>query len=86
METEKWTESDVEKLFTNPFYCINFSDSLFGQHQPMITEEEWIRVQIKLIKDMGQEKYFKTLLDSIKNPLTSGDYPTTYGYTPGSEE
>lgn len=62
----KITQTELNKMLCNPFYAINFGSGLFGDHEPMISEKEWVRVQKILIEEMGQDKYFKLLLDVLK--------------------
>ena len=65
----KITIGDISGMLAQPFYAINFSESLFGDHEPMISEDEWIKVQIQLLKEMTQEEYFKELLKALKDPV-----------------
>ncbi len=73
MKKGKLTVKMLNRILVDPFYCINFNESHFGEHQPMVTKEEWIKCQIikiegsKVEKGMGLEKYFKLLLDVLEN-------------------
>lgn len=68
---ENLNTNDVGKIIAQPFYAIEISESLFGSHEPMITKDEWVRCQIKLLKELGEHKYFETLLESLESPVLS---------------
>lgn len=55
-------ELETAKLLMNPFYCITIDSNLSEDHIPLISKEMWIQAQIKLIKELGNEEYFKNLL------------------------
>jgi hypothetical protein len=41
-------------------------------HEPMVTEEQWIKANIEVIKELGSEKWLKNLLENLKgNFVTS---------------
>jgi hypothetical protein len=46
-----WTPSDVERILVNPFYAITFSDTLFGEHPTLVSREQWITTNLRLIRD-----------------------------------
>ena len=62
----KLKEEDVERIFSNPYYCL--SDWTIGKdgHEALVSEEVWIKSGIKLINEIGAEKYLKHLLDNLK--------------------
>lgn len=62
----KLTKNDVARMFVNPFYCINLDEGLFGDHQPMVTEKEWIQTNKVVIAEMGVDKWLKELLEVLK--------------------
>lgn len=55
-------ELETAKLLMNPFYCITIDGNLSEDHIPLISKEMWIQTQIKLVKELGSEEYFKNLL------------------------
>ncbi len=80
MNGEKITQWELQKIFTQPFYAINFHESLFGEHETIITRKQWIEVGCKLIKDIGPEAFLGTLLDSLENPITMDESGSVGGY------
>jgi hypothetical protein len=53
-------------MFINPYYAIQFDESLFGDHPPLIDEATWIKAQYKLLTELGPDAYFQRLLDVLK--------------------
>ena len=66
-----FTPADVTGIVGNPFYAINIAPVLAEPHPPLISEQEWITANIKLIEDLGPEAYLHNLLSILK-----GNYPT----------
>ena len=67
----KFTPADVTAIVGNPFSAINIAPVLAQPHPPLISEQEWITANIKLIEDLGPEAYLHNLLSILK-----GNYPT----------
>lgn len=59
-------EEAAELLLSNPFYAINISENLCLPHKTIISEEEFIRVGVKTIKERGPETYLRNLLENLK--------------------
>jgi hypothetical protein len=57
----------TNKIFANPFYCLEKIDSIFvAKHIPLVSEEDWIKAGVKIIEEIGAEKYLKLVLDNLK--------------------
>ena len=67
---DNWTPADVTGMVANPFYAITIDEMLTMPHEPMITEDEWIKANVQLIKQLGPEPYLRNLLSVLK-----GNYP-----------
>lgn len=65
-----WTKKDVEHLLINPFYAVNLSADLFGEHEPLVSEEDWIAANARLIEEIGAAAWLEKLLAVLQ-----GDYP-----------
>jgi hypothetical protein len=65
---DKLKIEDISRILANPFYCINISENMVGEHEPLISEEDWIKAGVKSIKEDGDggEKYLKHLLENLK--------------------
>ena len=66
-------ENDVKDLFINPYYAITVAPVLATEHEPMVSEEQWIKVNLELMEQMGSEAWLKQLLTTLKrNDIPSG--------------
>jgi hypothetical protein len=65
-----WTPGDIAGMIADPFYAINFDDELALPHEPMISEDDWIKANVNLIRELGPEPYVRNLLSILK-----GNYP-----------
>jgi len=65
----------TKKMFVNPYYAININPSLVEEHEPMVSKKEWIQANIKLMDEIGQEKWLKLLLSVLQDnrPRTTRD-------------
>jgi hypothetical protein len=61
-----WVPSDIARMLMNPFYAIDINPSLALPHEPLISEEEWIAVNLQMIADIGPESFLRTLLHVLK--------------------
>jgi hypothetical protein len=69
-DREDWTAGDVPSMIANPFYAITIDEGLCLHHEPMISEDEWVKANAKLISELGPEPYLRHLLSVLK-----GNYP-----------
>ena len=69
-DDDEWTPGDVTSMIANPFYAINIDDGLAVPHEPLISEDDWVKANIRLIGELGAEPYLRNLLSVLK-----GDYP-----------
>ena len=56
----------------NPTLTINVSYRLQGEHPPLVTREEWVKANVKLIDELGTTAWLWLLLEVLE---TGG--PTT---------
>ena len=66
-----WTPGDVTGIVGNPFYAITVDEMFTVPHEPMLSEDEWIAANVKLIKQLGPGAWLRNLLSILK-----GNYPT----------
>ena len=67
---DDWTAGDITGIVANPFYAINIDQGLALPHEPMISEDDWIKANVKLISELGPGPYLRNLLSILK-----GNYP-----------
>ncbi len=60
----------ITGIVANPFYAINIDQGLALPHEPMISEDDWIKTNVKLIRELGPGPYPRNLLSILK-----GNYP-----------
>ncbi len=69
-DEDEWAPGDIAGMIANPFYAINIDDGLAMPHEPLISEDDWIKANVRLIKELGPEPYLRNLLSILK-----GNYP-----------
>ncbi len=58
-DQEDWTSGDVASMVANPFYAAL-------PHEPLISEDGWVKANVGLIKELGPEAYLRNLLSLLK--------------------
>ena len=48
-----WTEDDVFRIMVNPFSVIEIHPHLTVPHEAIVSEDQWIAVNTRLIRDYG---------------------------------
>lgn len=67
-----WVASDLVKLLVNPIYAIEIDPHLATPHEPLVSEEEWIAVNLRFISEAGPEAFLRTVLNVLKGGWMSG--------------
>jgi hypothetical protein len=68
----EWTPGDVNAMAINPFYAIQIEPSLAEPHEPLVSEDQWVAANIKVLDEIGAEAYLRSLLSVLK-----GNFPTS---------
>ncbi len=55
-------ENDVKNMLINPYYAINIHPDLADEHEPLVTEEQWVQANLKLIDEIGAHEWLEHLL------------------------
>lgn len=55
-------QEDVKDMIANPFYAINIEPELALEHQPLVSESQWIAANLKLMDEIGAEEWLERLL------------------------
>jgi len=42
-DDDEWTPGDVTSMIANPFYAINIDEGLAVPHEPLISEDDWVK-------------------------------------------
>ena len=70
---QKKTSTNIDPataMLVNPYYAITLYPGLLGEHPPMVSEDQWVAANTRLISELGAEAYLCQLLAVLK-----GDYP-----------
>jgi hypothetical protein len=58
---------ELRKIFANPFYCLRQVEENFTvDHEPLVSEEQWIKAGVQVIKESGAEVFLRDLLENLK--------------------
>ena len=68
----EWTPGDVAAMIGNPFYAVNIDLDLAVAHDLIISEEEWVAANARLIDELGPEPYLRNLLAVLKGAHPRG--------------
>ena len=66
MEQLDFSEKDITRIFTNPYYCLSNWSTCNDRHPALVSEDVWIKTGVKLINEIGAEEYLKNLLENLK--------------------
>lgn len=57
-------------LLINPFFCLRQIHPMFTEdHEPLVSEDDWISANKRLIKELGSETYLRALLATLKGEV-----------------
>ncbi len=60
------TVEQLRRILANPFYAINIHPSMADEHEPLVSEEQWIKAGVVSIKENGAEVFLRDLLENLK--------------------
>jgi hypothetical protein len=66
-----WEPADVTGIVANPFYAIQLDPGLGLPHDTLITEEQWVQANVRLIEELGAVAYLRNLLQILKKPIAA---------------
>ncbi|MES9539212.1 hypothetical protein [Actinomadura sp. NPDC000600] len=69
---KQWVASDIARLTVNPIYAIEIDPQLASPHEPIVSEEEWVAANLRMIADVGPEAFLRTLLHVLKGGWVAG--------------
>jgi hypothetical protein len=64
---------DVTNMLINPYYAVNIAPDLALEHEPIASESDWVRANIRLMDEIGAQEWLERLLavlqgDGSRNP------------------
>ncbi|MFF7471694.1 hypothetical protein [Streptomyces sp. NPDC008092] len=79
-EDGSWSPELVMGAMLNPFNAIEIHPSLAVPHEPLVSEDDWIRVVVREIEEQGAEHTLRVLLHMLKGDYVGADAGAPYGY------
>jgi hypothetical protein len=62
----QFTEDNLRRIMINPFYAITVAPQLTAEHDPAMSEAEWVQANVSLIKGMGTRQWLGHLLGELE--------------------
>lgn len=79
-EDGRWTPDLVMGALINPFNAIEIHPSLAVPHEPLVSEDDWVRLMVKHIEQQGAEHALRVLLHTLKGDYVGAEQGSPYGY------
>ncbi|MGQ0572925.1 MAG: hypothetical protein ACT4RN_01830 [Pseudonocardia sp.] len=57
---------ELTDMLINPFYAVQIDPTLTDDHELLVSEEQWITANRKLLRELGEEAYLRRLLTVVK--------------------
>ncbi|MFI7030149.1 hypothetical protein ACIBK1_15730 [Microbispora rosea] len=81
-----WTPEMMAGVMINPFNAVELDPTLTSRHDPLISEEEWVKLSLRLIEEFGAEFFLYALLRILKGEYVGEEKGSPFGYQfPGQE-
>jgi hypothetical protein len=65
-DDDEWTPGDVTSMIANPFYAINIDEGLAVPHEPLISEDDWVKANVRLSGNSAPNRTSETCCLSSK--------------------
>ena len=70
-----FTEDNLQRIIINPFYAITVAPQLTKEHEPPMSEAEWVQANASLMREMGSEQWLRQLLDVLEGEVAAPEQP-----------
>jgi hypothetical protein len=70
-----FTQDNLQRIIINPFYAITVAQSLTEEHDPAMSEAEWVQADASLMREMGSERWLRHLLDELEGRVAAPEQP-----------
>jgi hypothetical protein len=71
----RFTEDNLQRIIINPFYAITVAPQLTEEHEPPLSEAEWVQANASLMREMGSERWLRQLLDVLEGKVGAPEQP-----------
>jgi len=65
-------EHTLRTTLINPFYAVTIHSDLVGEHEHLVSKEQWVATNARLIEEIGVEAWLAQLLATLE-----GSFPRT---------
>ena len=69
----RFTEDNLQRIIINPFYAITVAPQLTEEHEPPLSEAEWVQANASLMREMGSERWLRQLLDVLNGDIVTAE-------------
>jgi hypothetical protein len=70
-----FTEDNLQRIIINPFYAITVAPQLTEEHEPAMSEAEWVQSNASLMREMGSEQWLRQLLNVLEGKVAAPEEP-----------
>ena len=70
-----FTEDNLQRIIINPFYAITVAPQLTREHEPAMSEAEWVQANATLIREVGSERWLRQLLEVLEGKAAAPEQP-----------
>jgi hypothetical protein len=79
-EDGEWTATAVAGAVVNPIHAIEIDPALASPHPPILSEDEWVQANLRVIEDFGAEFFLRALLRTLKGGYLGAERGAPFGY------
>jgi hypothetical protein len=65
-------EHTLRTTLINPFYAVTLHTDLIGEHEHLVSKEQWVQANARLIEEIGARDWLAQLLATLE-----GGFPRT---------
>lgn len=59
-------EHSLRTTLINPFYAVTIHSDLVGEHEHLVSKEQWVTANARLIEEIGVEAWLAQLLATLE--------------------
>jgi hypothetical protein len=59
-------QDDLKTILVNPYNVVQIDSTLAQDHELLVSKEEWVQANSKLIEEIGAEAWLRLLLDALR--------------------
>lgn len=61
-----FTEESLQRIMINPCYAITIAPHFIVEHDPAMSEAEWVQTNVSLIRQIGTRQWLRDLLSALE--------------------